>query len=39
MKYKIKITNEGEVVGTATDIIDYMPEDVTFDKTFKSNMV
>ena len=33
MKYKIKITNEGEVVGTATDIIDYMPEDVTFDKT------
>ena len=22
-----------EVVGTATDIIDYMPEDVTFDKT------
>ncbi len=37
MEYKIKVTNEGETPGTATDIIDYIPQDVEFDKTLNQS--
>lgn len=37
MEYKIKVTNEGETPGTATDIVDYMPQDVEFDKTLNQS--
>ncbi len=33
LKYKIKVTNEGEIAGTADEIVDYLPKDVTFDKS------
>lgn len=33
MEYKIKVTNEGELGGTVSEIVDYIPEDVTFDTT------
>lgn len=37
MKYKIKVTNEGEIPGTVSEIVDYMPQDVTFDKTLNTS--
>ncbi len=37
MEYSIKVTNEGKIAGKATEIVDYMPEDVTFDASLNQS--
>ena len=37
IEYKILVTNEGEVAGYASEIVDYMPSDLTFSSEMNSN--
>ena len=36
-EYKIKVTNEGNVAGYATNIVDYMPKEMNFNSNLNSN--
>lgn len=37
VEYKIKVTNEGNIAGFVNNIIDYLPEEMTFNSELNSN--
>ena len=37
IEYKIKVTNEGEVAGYARKIVDYLPDELTFNSELNTN--
>ena len=37
IEYKIKVTNKGDLVGYAKDIVDYKPKDLKFNSSMNSN--
>ena len=39
IEYKIKVSNIGEVAGTIGEIVDYVPEGLTFSSTTNSNWI